>query len=179
LILAVCTSQSHRADMVRLLLESRCISSEHGKENGAWFAKAAHLADIQTLLEERPPLVGPLLRRGTLSGEHLKVPSQNLDDFDSSSAFLGRIADVYEFAGRERTFLRLSSCHNLIYEHRPRHLTNRGPKSQRRLFPQGINKYNRIVENFQQRQLKARRMESLAHKVHKSVSFVVSFAQNL
>jgi hypothetical protein len=32
---------------------------------------------------------------------------------------------VYEFAGRERTFLRSPSCYDLIYEHGPRHLMNR------------------------------------------------------
>jgi ankyrin repeat protein len=74
---------------------------------------------------QRPPLIGPLLKRRTSYGDRLKVFSHDMDDFGSMSAFYGRIADLYGFAGRERTFLRLPSCQDLIYELGPRHIINR------------------------------------------------------
>ncbi|KAF2436054.1 hypothetical protein EJ08DRAFT_224342 [Tothia fuscella] len=127
LMLAVQASERHRADMVRLLLEKGAnISAQNTMKMTALdIAKSAHLDDIKMLLEERPPLVGPLLKRRTFEQDHLRVPKQMLEDFGTASAFHGRIADIYEYAGRERTFLRLPSVQDMIYEHGPRHLMNR------------------------------------------------------
>jgi hypothetical protein len=127
LILAVRASQRHRAEMIQLLLEKGADFSAQNTANKTALdiAKAAHLLDIENLLDERPPLIGPLLKRKTFGEDRLKVPKHNMDDFGSMSAFYGRIADIYEVAGRERTFLRLPSCQDLIYEYGPRHLMNR------------------------------------------------------
>jgi hypothetical protein len=127
LMLAVRGSQRHRTNMVRLLLEKGAdVSAQNTSRMTALdIAKAAHLNDIETLLEQRPLLFGPLLSRRTFDEDYLKVPEQTIQDFGSTAAFYGRIADVYEYAGRERTFLRHPSVRDMIYEHGPRHLMNR------------------------------------------------------
>jgi hypothetical protein len=48
--------------------------------------------------------------------------------------------------------------------------TSRKPNNQQHLSPQTVSRYDKIVENLGQRRVKVRRMESMAHKAHKSVS---------
>jgi hypothetical protein len=57
--------------------------------------------------------------------------------------------------------------------------TYRDPDSQQRLSPQTVNKYNKIVESVEQRQLKIERMKSMAHKAHKSVCYFLRFGTYL
>jgi hypothetical protein len=127
LMLAVGSSRRHRADIIRLLFEKGAdVSAQNTLGKTALdLARSAQLSDIETLLEQRPPLLSPLMTRRTFDEDRLKLPQKKIDDFGSTAAFHGRIADVYEYGGRERTFLRLPSVHDMIYEHGTRHLMNR------------------------------------------------------
>jgi hypothetical protein len=89
LILAVQGTHQHRESIIRLLLEKGAdVSAQNTAHKTALdIAKTAHLHDIEILLDERPPLVGPLLNRRTMDGERLKVPKLIIEDFGSTSAF--------------------------------------------------------------------------------------------
>lgn len=127
LILAILSQNEDTEEVVRLLLEKGAdvaIKNAIGK-TALTEAKELHLSAIVRLLEDRPLITGPLLKRALRGPRQLQDPKLTLDDFGSGYHFHARIADIYEVEGREKAFLRTPSVRALIYEQGPRHLMNR------------------------------------------------------
>lgn len=126
--LAVRSPNEDREEVVRFLLEKGsdiAIKNAAGK-TAVNIAREMHLLAIEKLLEDRPLITGPLLKRySSLEHRHLLDPKLTLDDFGASLRFHARVADIYEVQGREKAFLRTPSVNALIYTQGPRHLMNR------------------------------------------------------
>ena len=124
--LAVRSRSEDREEVVRFLLEKGgdiAIRNAAGKTPVS-VAKELHLPTIVTLLEDRPLITGPFLKRTSHEQRHLHEPKPT-DDFDASVKLHARIADIYEVEGREKAFLRTPNVNALIYTQGPRHLMSR------------------------------------------------------
>ena len=125
--LAVRSRNEDREEVVRFLLEKGAdvaIRNTAGK-SALSVAKEMHLPTIEKLLEDRPLITGPLLKRSSHEQRHLHEPKLTLNDFGASLKFHARVADIYEVEGREKAFLRTPNVNALIYTQGPRHLMNR------------------------------------------------------
>ena len=127
LMLAIMSLSEDRDEVVRLLIEKGAdvaMKNAAGK-TALTIAKELHLSAIVKLLEDRPLITGPFLKRTLREQRQLHDPKLTLNDFGSGHQFHARIVDIYEVEGREKAFLRTPSIHALIYEQGPRHLMNR------------------------------------------------------
>lgn len=125
--LAVRSRNEDREEVVRFLLEKGsdvAMKNTSGK-TALDLAKEMHLPAIRQLLEDRPLITGPLLRRTSPEQRHLLDPKLTLNDFGASLRVHARVADIYEIEGREKAFLRTPNVNALIYTQGPRHLMNR------------------------------------------------------
>jgi pimeloyl-ACP methyl ester carboxylesterase len=138
LILAVKSESPNKAAIVRKLLQKGAdVAVENEDEKTAFqYAEELHDQELESLLKNRPLIVGPPRKRQSYDWIH--NPQLHFNDWGSSEGFFAKVADVYDVHGEERIFLRTPSVHDLIYRHGPRHLMNRERSKE---TEQGVKKF--------------------------------------
>jgi Ankyrin repeats (3 copies) len=140
LIEAVRSTNRDKIKIVRQLLEKGADVTPLNAENKSALDYATENGDedVVKLLENRPLIVGPPVRKLTVPGDRIMAPRMLINDYDCTKSYLATVADVFVIAGNEKTFRRSPSVHDLIYEHGPRHLMNRATS---RETEHGVRKY--------------------------------------